>query len=453
MEVVIGGGPGGYAAAERLARLGREVTLVERDRLGGVCLNVGCIPSKCLISAGRRRRLMLSSERLGLRAQGVAHDMGVTQRWMSEVVTGLRDGVAGMMRRAGVRVLSGSASFTNAHTLMVDGRAMRFEHAVVATGSAAVQPPPGIAALNTVDSTGALALTTVPARLAVLGGGVVGMELAQAWSSLGSRVTVVELQDRILPEVDPVLAEAVLAGARRQGVEVRTGERATSWDGRRLALESGGVVEADLLLVAVGRAPLTAGLDLGAAGIEVDETGAISVDEACRTETPHILAIGDVTGGPYLAHRASAMAEVAAHVAAGHARTRDWIGMPWVVFTDPEVASVGMTASQAASAGIDAVAVRFPFSAVGRALAGGSSEGFVSALVDRRTEELLGVQIAGEEASELIAEAGLAVEFGARIEDVLATVHAHPTLAEGLVESLRGAAHRLARSAPAAVTA
>ena len=453
MDVVIGGGPGGYAAADHLARLGREVTLVERDTIGGVCLNVGCIPSKCLIQVGRRRHQMLHSERFGLSAERVVHDMGQTHRWMGEVVYKLREGVSGMMRRGGVRLVTGWAAFADEHTLLVDDEPMSFEHAIIATGSAPVPPPPEIAPINVVDSTGILALTDVPARLTVLGGGVIGMELAQAWSGMGSKVTVVEMRDRILPEVDPVLAEAVLRGARARGVDVRTGARASRWDGRTLALEGGSRVEADILLVAIGRTPLTDELDLGAAGVDVDERGAIRVDASCRTSRPHILAVGDCTGGPYLAHRAGAMAEVAAHVAAGHDRACDWLGMPWAVFTDPEVASVGMTAQQAADAGIEAVAVRFPYSAIGRALTSGTTEGFVCAVVDSQTEELLGVQIAGEEASELIAEAGLAVEFGARIEDILGTVHAHPTLAEGLMESVRGAALRLHRSTPAAVTA
>jgi dihydrolipoamide dehydrogenase len=459
--LVIGGGPGGYAAAIRAAQRGLDVTLVERDAYGGTCLNRGCIPSKALVSVAGLAHDVRTAEAMGVHADP-AVDMGRTAEWLAGVVERLSTGVERLCKANGVALAEGTAEFVGPGEARVrhaaDGRGaetLRFERAVVATGSRPVElPAVPFDADPVLDSAGALALDRVPDRLAVVGAGYIGMELSTAFAKLGADVTVVEALDEALPGYEGDVTEAVVAGAEDAGVTVNTGERATgveTGDGGAVLLTEGPDGErrhaAERVLVAVGREPVTDTANLGALGLEPD--GAVSVDETCRTAAEGVFAVGDVTGDPMLAHRALREGVVAAEAAAGDPAAVDDRAVPAAVFTDPEVATVGATEAEAAAAGYDPVVGESRFRGNGRALTTGGGEGFARVVADAETEVVLGAQIVGREASELVAAPTLAVEMGATLGDVAATVHVHPTLSEAVheaVENARGEAiHTLNR--------
>jgi dihydrolipoamide dehydrogenase len=447
--VVIGAGPGGYVAAIRLAQLGRKTALVEREELGGTCLNWGCIPSKALLAAAN-----LLDDLRGAAARGIVAeprvDVAKLRAFKEEVVRKLVAGIGLLEKGNGVEVIRGAARFVSAGELEVAGAGgplrVKARDFVVATGARAIDLP-GFA-VDGADVWGAreaLALPEIPARLAVIGAGVVGAELGTAYAKLGSKVTFLEAQPTILGVCDPEAVRLVARGFRMRGVEVRLEARARGFErtpaGLAIQVEVKGAperIEVDRILVAVGFRPSAEGLALDAAGVRLDGKGFVAVDGAGRTSTPGIWAIGDVAGPPMLAHKASHEGERVAEAIAGHAHAAA-AAIPSVVFTDPEVAHVGLLEAEARAAGRDVVVGKFPFGALGRAVAMDRGEGFVKVIAERSTGRILGASIAGPEAGELVAEAGLAVATGATLAQAAATVHAHPTLAEAFGEACRAA--------------
>ncbi|HWI74378.1 MAG TPA: dihydrolipoyl dehydrogenase [Baekduia sp.] len=443
--LVLGSGPGGYAAAFRAADLGLDVVMVERhEQLGGVCLNVGCIPSKALLHVAK---LIADAETAS--THGVAFgkpeiDLDALRAWKEGVVAKLNGGVAQMAKGRKVQVVHGEARFTSANMLSVlgaDGETttVSFDHAIVAAGSRSVQLP-GVPHDDprVMDSTGALELEDVPERLLVVGGGIIGLEMATVYDALGSRVTVVELADGLIPGADRDLVKplAKRIGGRYAAIHLNTKvDKIEARDDGLNATFSGDAEDAvfDRVLVAVGRIPNGASLGLQAAGVTVDERGFVPVDAQQRTNIPHIYAIGDVAGGPMLAHKATAEGHVAAEVIAGHAAAFEPRGIPSVAYTDPEVAWVGLTETEAKDQGIAYEKSVFPWSASGRALAIDGADGSTKLLRDPDTGRILGAGIVGPHAGDLIAEPGFALEMGADVADLGLTIHAHPTLSETIM--------------------
>jgi dihydrolipoamide dehydrogenase len=436
--VVLGSGPGGYTAAFRAADLGLDVGLVERhETLGGVCLNVGCIPSKALLHAASVIADARTASEMGISFEGPESDLPQLRGWKDGVVAKLTRGGAGLAKRRGVRVVRGTGRFTGPQEIEVDGQRIGFDHAVVAAGSRAVRLPELPDDERVLDSTSALALDSIPERLLVVGGGIIGLEMATVYDALGSRVTVAELADQLIPGCDADLVKPLhlCIQDRYEGVHLST--RVTSSeagrDGISVTFEGEAAPEAqtfDAVLVAVGRSANGLELGLDQAGVEVDENGIVPVDGQLRTNVSHIYAIGDLAGGPMLAHKATHEAKVAAEVIAGRDVAFDARGIPAVAYTSPEIAWVGLSETEARERGVEHEIARFPWSASGRALSMSAPEGLTKLLVDPATRRVLGGGIAGENAGELIAEVGLALEMGADAGDVGLTVHAHPTLSE-----------------------
>jgi dihydrolipoamide dehydrogenase len=444
--LVIGGGPGGYVAAIRAAQLGREVVLVDRGGpagLGGACLHVGCIPSKALIELATAVRRTRELEPAGLTIDGLEISLERFQAWRGELCAGLARGVGELLAAGGTRVVHGDARFNRPDRVVVrtpEDRVvfLEFEHAIVATGSRPIELP-GLPfdGQRVLDSTGALALTAVPESVAVVGAGYIGLELGTALAKLGARVTVVEALDDVLPTVDAALRAPVLRRLRELGVDVRLGSTAERLDGEALVVrgpDGEARVAAERVVVAVGRAPNTDELGLAAAGVPVGADGLIAVGEDMRA-TERIAAIGDVVAGPALAHKATAEAAVAAEALSGRPAAFDATAIPVVVFTDPEVASAGLSEAQARAAGMDARVATFPLAASGRAATLGARDGFTRVVADAATDRIVGVHVVGPHASELAAAGTLAVELMAAPGDLAGTIHPHPTLSEGLHEA------------------
>lgn len=443
--LVIGGGPGGYVAAIRAAQLGRQVTLVDRDELGGVCLNRGCIPSKALISAAHQYEAARGSAFPGI-VTTAELDFAKVQEWRQGVVNKMTGGVKTLMKGNKINVVRGEVFFSRPDEARVmtetEGHSYKFEHAVIATGSRPVELKALPFGGRILSSTEALALSEVPERLVVIGGGYIGVELGQTYAKFGSRVTIIEGTDSILPTFDPSLSRLVLRNMKKCGVDVHTNAFAqtASQDDNEVTLTftSGGAeqsITADYVLVTVGRRPNTEELGLEAAGVRLLEGGLIEVDAQCRTSAPRIYAIGDVVPGPALAHKASYEGKVAAEVIAGLPSVVDYRCIPSVVFSDPEIATVGLTEEEAKARYGDVAVGRFNYGANGRAVALNADAGFVKLVADKSTGVLAGAQVIGMEASNLIAELGLAIEMGATLEDVALTIHAHPTLGEMVMEA------------------
>ncbi|BCJ85471.1 dihydrolipoyl dehydrogenase [Effusibacillus dendaii] len=449
--LVIGGGPGGYVAAIRAAQLGKSVTLIEKNDLGGVCLNRGCIPSKAIISMADFVHRMKTMETAGIRVNGITVEMERLQQWKQGVVQKLTQGVASLCKGNQITVVQGEASFVSANEVRVvtehGSERYRFESCIIATGSYPVElsgiPFDG---QRVISSTEALSLKKIPQQLLVVGGGYIGLELGTAYRKLGSEVTVLEGTGQILPGTDPGLVRYVTRNLKKLGVEVQTNALATSLqiNGEKVDVtvrvkDETKVFSADQVLVTVGRKPYTGGLELADSGIETNEQGFIKVDRQQRTTNPKVFAIGDVTGNPMLAHKASYEGKVAAEVIAGLPSEMDAVVIPSVIFTDPEIASVGWTEEQAKQEGYETLTGRFPFGANGRALSMEGGDGFVQVIAEKQTKRVLGVHIVGPEASNLIAEATLAIEMCATLEDLSLTVHAHPTLPETIMEAAEAA--------------
>ena len=462
--IVIGGGPAGYTAAIRLGQLGKRVLCVEKESLGGVCLNWGCIPSKALITAAATFERIREAGAMGITAGEPAIDFARTQEWKAGIVHRLTSSVGTLVRGNGGETLAGTARLVDAKTVEVapaDGGTARYtarDAVVVATG-ARLGAVPGFAAdgRTVLTAREAVDLDRVPASLLVIGGGVIGLELGMMYQRLGTRLTVVEMTDGLLPGVDPDLSRVVEKRLKAHGGEVLTGARALGWEpregGAAVTVEHGGatrVVEVEKVLVAVGFAPNSGGLGLEEVGVKLDPRGHVVVDDRFRTSVPGVYAVGDVAGGPYLAHKAFREAETAAKVIAGRNVRRDWYALPAAIFTNPEIAVVGMTETEARARGREVRVGRFPFSASGRALSLAETDGFVKVIAD--DERVLGVGIVGPEASELIGEMAFALEMVAAPEDVALTIHPHPTLSEGVMEAFKhalGEAIHIANRRPA----
>jgi dihydrolipoamide dehydrogenase len=452
--LVIGGGPGGYVATIRAGQLDLDVTLVEMDAYGGTCLNHGCIPSKALISATDVAHDARAAEEMGIFADP-AVDMAGMVSWKDRLVRRLTKGVESLCENAGAELLSGRAEFASENTVRVvqdsegqGAETVEFEHAVIATGSRPIEIPNfAFDGERILSSRDALALDAVPDGLVVVGAGYIGMELATVFQKLGCDVTVVEQLPDALPGYEDDVTSVVRERAEALGVDFHFGETARDWterdDGLTVRTENDAgeesTVEGERCLVAVGRAPVTDTLNLDAVPVETDEQGFITTDEQTRTSLDSAFAVGDVAGEPMLAHKAFAEGEVAAEVIAGEPAAMDQQTVPAAVFTDPEIGTVGLTEREAAEAGFDPVVGEMPLRASGRALTLNEREGFVRVVADADTEFVLGAQIVGPEASELVAELALAVEMGATLEDVAATIHVHPTLSEAVHEAVKGA--------------
>ncbi|ESP87743.1 dihydrolipoyl dehydrogenase [Candidatus Halobonum tyrrellensis] len=451
---VVGGGPGGYVAAIRAAQRGLDTTLIERDAFGGVCLNHGCIPSKAFIHGADVAHAARTAEDIGVHADP-AVDAGQMQSWKSDVVDQLTGGVEKLCKANGVNLVSGTATFAGEHKLRVahggqgqGSESIEFEHAVVATGSRPVEIPGfGFDEGPVLSSRDLLRMERVPDEMVVVGAGYIGMELSTMLAKLGTDVTVVEMLDDVLPGYEEDVKRVVRTRAEALGVEFHFGEGASEWsddgDGVTVVTETEDGAESEYggeaVLVAVGREPVTDTLELESLGLEPNDDGFLETDTEARTDVDHVFAVGDVAGEPMLAHKASKEGIVAAEVAAGEPAALDYQAVPAAVFTDPEIGTVGMTEAEAEAEGFDPVVGQMPLRASGRALTMDDTDGFVRVVADEESGFVLGGQIVGPDASELVAELALAVEMGATLEDVASTIHTHPTLAESVMEAAENA--------------
>ncbi|HKX05293.1 MAG TPA: dihydrolipoyl dehydrogenase [Methylomirabilota bacterium] len=443
---VVGGGPGGYSAAFRCAELGLETVVIDADRrLGGACLFEGCIPSKALLHVAAVVSEAERAKEWGVDFGEPRISLDPLRKWKQERVVGkLARGLAGVAKSKGVTVIGGRAVFEDSSTLRIDGETLqkiRFKHAIVATGSEP-SPLPGVALRSdrVMDSTAALELPDIPERLLVIGGGYIGLELGTVYATLGSRVTLVEMTDGLLPGVDRDLVQPLQRRIEKlfAAVHLRTKVTGLREAGDRIeaALEGQEPQAFDRALVAVGRRARSANLGLEATGVRLtDRGGFVQVDDRGRTDDPHVYAVGDVTGEPMLAHRAMRQGKVAAEALAGQPAAFDNVAIPAVVFTDPEIAWCGLSEAQAKSQGMETKVSKFQWAASGRAATIGRADGLTKLVADAASGRVVGVGIVGPGAGELIAEATLAVETAALVEDVAATIHAHPTLSETLMEA------------------
>ncbi|MBU8812511.1 dihydrolipoyl dehydrogenase [Mycolicibacterium goodii] len=451
--LVIGGGPGGYVAAIRAAQLGLSVAVVEKERPGGVCLNWGCIPTKAMLRSAEVLQTVRDAAAYGVRADNVGFDYSAVRDRMTDVVTTLTDGVAGLLKANGVTLIEGHARFTGPTTVDIcdveAGGGPRYAAApgeradtatsrdvIIATGSTPIPlPVPGADLPGVITSDGAFGLTSVPDRVVIIGGSAVGAEWASLFAAFGSDVTVVEMRDTLVPAEDADIATALKRSFTQRGITVHTGSTVTAierTDALRVTVNGPKPceIDTDIALFGVGRRPNTAELGLPAAGVAVDARGFITVDDQLRTNVEHVYAIGDVTGKALLAHVASHQGLTAADVIAGHDKHIDYTVVSAATFTHPEIASVGLTEAAAVAAGHDVVTGKFPFAALGRARTFGDTEGFVKIVAGQQHGEVLGMHIIGPSASDLITEGALAITLEATLDELADTIHAHPTLGE-----------------------
>lgn len=441
--LVLGGGPGGYTAAFRAADLGKKVVLVERyPVLGGVCLNVGCIPSKALLHVAQ---ILHESEALaehGVSFGKPSIDLDKVRAWKQSVSQGLNQGLARLVKQRNITLIQGVGKFASANSLVIEGasgtQTISFDNAIIAAGS----HPTKIPSFPNDDprlwnSTNALELKSIPEKLLIVGGGIIGLEMATVYHALGSKISVVELQDQIIPGCDKDLVTPLQRRIKKQydNLWLQTSVKAieATADGLKVVLEGKNAPESELfdaVLVAVGRRPNGKLIDADKAGVNVDDAGFIAVDKQQRTNVAHIFAIGDIVGNPMLAHKASYEGKIAAEVISGHKAGFDALTIPSVAYTDPEVAWMGLSESQAQQQGVEYEKAVFPWAASGRSLALGRNEGLTKIITDKNSGRLLGAGFVGPGAGELIAEAVLALEMGADAQDISLTIHAHPTLSE-----------------------
>ncbi|PCE55149.1 dihydrolipoyl dehydrogenase [Staphylococcus pseudintermedius] len=444
--IVIGAGPGGYVAAIRAAQLGQKVTIVEKGNLGGVCLNVGCIPSKALLNVSHRFEQAQHGADLGITSENVSLDFDKVQSFKGSVVSKLTGGVESLLKGNKVEIVRGEAYFVDEHSLRVmddkSAQTYNFKNAIVATGSRPIQIPNFEFGGRILDSTGALNLQEVPKKLVVVGGGYIGSELGTAYANFGTEVTILEGAKEILGGFEKQMVAPVKKEMKAKGMIIETEALAKSAEetdnGVKVTYEVKGeekTIEADYVLVTVGRRPNTDELGLEEVGVKLTDRGLVEVDKQSRTSVDSIYAIGDIVPGLPLAHKASYEAKVAAEAIAGQNSEVDYIGMPAVCFTEPELAQVGYTEAQAKEEGLDIKASKFPYQANGRALSLNDTNGFVKLVTLKEDDTLIGAQVVGTNASDVIAELGLAIEAGMNAEDIALTVHAHPTLGEMSMEA------------------
>lgn len=443
--VVIGSGPGGYVAAIRAAEMGQKVTVIESTFIGGVCLNVGCIPSKALINAGHRYQDALEASTFGINAKGADLDFTKTQEWkQNKVVHTLTSGVSMLFKKHKIDTIMGTAFLKDDHSLRVmqkdSAQTYTFKNLIIATGSRPIEIKGFKFGKRILDSTGGLNLPEVPKEFVVIGGGYIGSELASAYANLGAHVTILEGTSSILPNFEKDMVQLVLNSFKKRGVTVITNAMAKEAEdtgkGVKVTYTADGkeqTIAADYVMVTVGRRPNTDDLGLDIVGVETTDRGLIKVDSQGRTNKPNIYAIGDIVPGAALAHKASYEGKVAAEAISGKASAVDYKAMPAVCFTDSELATTGMTVAEAKDKGIKAKASKFPFAANGRALSLAQTEGFVR-LVTNENGTVIGGQVAGAGASDLISELTVAVEGGLNVEDLALTIHPHPTLSEVIMD-------------------
>jgi dihydrolipoamide dehydrogenase len=451
--IVIGAGPGGYPCGIRLGQLKLKTLVIEKEYAGGVCLNWGCIPSKALISAAHTYE-RASSGAMGVKTTGVTLDSNELQDWKQGIVTRLTNGVKSLLRMNGSELVMGTATITSPNTVEVvsEGGAKETYKAdrgiVIATGAQTIEIPTfKFDGKQIIGAREAVSLRHVPKRMLVIGGGIIGLELGMVYQKFGSQITVLEALPTILTGVDQECAKVVEKRIVKHGGTIHTGAKALGYERQQdgslaVAYEKDGkreTVVVDTVLVAVGMRPNTKGLGLEAAGVKLNAQGFIPIDKQGKTNVPGIYAIGDVSGPPLLAHKATKEGEIVAEVIAGKKSAMDWVTMPGAIFTDPEIATCGLTVEEAKAKGIEVVVGKFPFAALGKAMAMGDTDGFVKIVADKATKQILGVHIVGIEASAMISEAALSLEMAAFLEDVALTVHPHPTLGEALMEAAQHA--------------
>ncbi|MFN3763979.1 MAG: dihydrolipoyl dehydrogenase [Aliihoeflea sp.] len=454
--LVIGAGPGGYVCAIRAGQLGIDTVIVEEKRPGGTCLNVGCIPSKAIIHAADEFHIATEASKgaspVGISLSTPAIDLKKSIGWKDNIVGRLTTGVSGLLKKAKVKSVEGRARFRDGKTVEVETstgtQIIRAENIVIATGSQSVELPNLPFGGKVMSSTEALSLTELPEKIAVIGAGYIGLELGTAFAKLGAKVTIVEALDRILPLYDKELVRPVEKRIGDLGIELLLSAKAKGLSGTgALLVETGDgaeqKIEADAILVTVGRKPATENWGREELVLDMDSRF-VRIDDQCRTSMRGIFAIGDVTGEPMLAHRAMAQGEMVAEIVAGHKRSWDKVAIAAVCFTDPEIVSVGLSPEQAKAAGREIKSAQFPFTANGRAMSMADETGFVRVVARADNHLVLGIQAVGRGVSELSAAFGLALEMGARLEDIAGTIHAHPTQGEALQEAaLRTLGHAL----------
>ncbi|HEY3253437.1 MAG TPA: dihydrolipoyl dehydrogenase [Polyangiaceae bacterium] len=447
--IVLGGGPGGYVCAIRLGQLGLKVACIEEEEYGGVCLNWGCIPSKALIANAHFVEKAKHITDAGITVSDLKVDVDKMQDWKGGVVKKMTSGVRSLLKANGGEMIEGRGKVVDAKTVEVSlksGQVRRVtatKGLVIATGSATIQVPGfEFDGKQVIGAREAVSLRQIPKRLVVIGGGVIGLELGMVYQTFGAQLTVVELTPSLLPGVDPDCVKVVEKKLEKRGGKLLKNTRA-----ERLEKTDSGVtvivsnegkeqrIECDVVLVAVGMKPRSRGLGLEEIGVEIDQRGFVKTNEFCETNVKGVYAIGDVSGQPMLAHKASKEGEVAAEVIAGHHAAKDWVTVPGIIFTDPEIATAGLTEEQAKAQGFVIKTGKFPFAALGRAVSIGETDGFVKVVTDTKSGRILGIHIVGPSASDLISEAVLAIETVATAEDMALSIHPHPTLGEALMEA------------------
>jgi dihydrolipoamide dehydrogenase len=458
--VVIGGGPGGYVCSIRLGQLKQKVICVEKEEVGGVCLNWGCVPSKALISASHTyEKVKDHGAGMGLIADGLRVDVPKMQEWKDGIVKKLTGGVRGLFRGNGVELVMGNARVTSPRTVEVktkEGGTETIEATkaiVIATGSSTIEIPSfKFDGKQIIGAKEGVSLKEIPKRMLVIGGGVIGLELGMVYQKFGTELTIVEATASLLPGIDPECTAVVEKKLVKRQAKIFKNAKAMGYERQQngelaVKVDLGGgkhdTMLTDVVLVSVGMRPNGAGLGLEEIGVKV-ERGFVPADQHGRTNVDGVYAIGDVTGQPMLAHKASKEGEVVAEIIAGHRAAKDWVAIPAAIFTDPEIAIAGLTEAQAKEKGIEVKVGKFPFAALGRAMAVNETEGFFKVVANKQTNELLGVHIVGPEASDLISEGALALEMHAFLEDIGLTIHPHPTLGEGFMEAaMNGLGHAI----------
>ena len=443
-SVVVGAGPGGYVAAIRLGQLNKKVVLVDEDKLGGICLNYGCIPSKALISASESFDKIKKTSKMGIEVDKITIDFKKMQEWKDGIVSKLNQGIEFLCKKNNVTVVKGTAFFENSNRLKItngkDISYIDFENAVIASGSKPVELPSfKFDGNKIISSREALCLKEIPKNLVVIGGGYIGLELGTVYARLGSKVCIVEMTEQILPGFDKSVVSILQKNLERLNVDVYVNAKADKIENNKVVInskEKGKVLlDASKVLVAVGRYPNTKNLGLENTKVKLDKKGFIEVDKNLKTDDGNICAIGDVSIGPMLAHKASSQGKFVAEAIAGNKDKYENVVVPAVIFTDPEIATVGLNEREAKNKGIKTKMGKFPFSLSSRAMTKNETEGFVKVIANEKNSKIIGVQIIGSDASDLTSEASLAIKMGATLDDVALTIHPHPTLSESLMEA------------------